>query len=527
MDKAGVSQPIFAAKRAGSEMKKTDIDSIPRPGRAARLLDRAEGPMLALALVSVALYLGDLRGFWVAVGAGGLYGPAMLAIDLVFLADLLAKAVLLGRPYLKSAWFFIDLASTVPVLGAFGAAPEGVFGLRVLRELRFIRAMRALRMLRAVRALRALSFLRFTEEDTRESRAFGRALYASVTVYAAAFLLCMRWVHARWPAGTADAQAAEFVVVLASALGMGLVLVVCRFQIPDLSMRHVRGLLNLALPRQVAEHFLSHPEAYDRVQCAPATVAFTDIRDFTSTVEGLGSDLYGVKEQLERLLDVVVGVHQKYDLIVDKFIGDCVMSFRGGELVPGEPAEHARRVVRAGLESQRAAALLQDCPFSALKVGGASSADCLIGTFGTSYRLAYTVMGDVVNLAARLEPACKTTGAANLFCENTRHLAGDGAGLLWREVGVLRVPGKAKTAKVFEAFEEDSAADWAWLRGYRQGLEEYSCKNFGKAILHFSEADRLRPGGDGVSRMYCGLCGRLLENPPPEDWAPVIETRKS
>lgn len=494
--------------------------------RVMVLLDKIEGTLLVLAALSVALYLGELRGAWQSLGVGAVYGPVMLAIDSLFLADLLAKCGCLGVPYISSAWFFIDLVSTLPIMCSLGVLPAGFVGLRMLRELRFIRAMRALRMLRVVQSLRAFSFLTFTAEDSRESRSFGRALYISVVIYAVFFLWGMRWVQARWPIGSPDAHAVEFAVVLASTLGMGLVLVVCRFQIPDLALRQIRGVLNLALPHQVIAHLMVHPDAYNRVLRMPATIIFIDIRGFTQTVERLGADLDVVKGQLERILEAVVAVHHRHDLIVDKFIGDCVMSFRGGDLVSGDPADHAWRVVRAGIESVQAAERLLNCPFNRLKVGGASSEDCLIGTFGTAQRLSYTVLGDAVNLAARLEPACGRTGARNIFCEKTRLLVGDDRNVLWRQVGVLRVAGKVSEVTVYEALEPADAGGGRWLEVFHRGRVEYESRRLLEARALFLEADSLRKGGDGVSQFYLGLCDRFLQAPLPIGWKPIIEMRK-
>lgn len=482
--------------------------------------------MLWLAALSVAMYLAELKGLWRGLGFEAGYGRAMVCIDLVFLADLLAKVRWLGLPYLASAWFFIDLVSTLPVLSSLGGVHESFVGLRVLREIRFIRTMRALRMLRVVRTLRVLESVVRETEDTDEARAFGRALYASTAVYTGAFLWVMGWVQARWPAGSADGPAVEFAVVLASVLGMTLVLVVSRFQIPDLASRQIKVLLNLALPRQVAEQFIAHPETYDRAVRMPATIVFIDIRGFTPTVERLGSDLGAVKDQLERLLDAVVDVHNRYDLIVDKFVGDCVMSFRGGDLVAGDPAEHAWRVVAASMESLRAAEQLRNCPFSRLKAGGASSEDCLIGTFGTSKRLSYTVLGDAVNLAARLESACGQTGCRSLFCERTYLLTRERPGILWRRVGELRVPGRDKTVKVHEALGLEAAGDGRWLEAFGKGLAAYEGRLLQAAREAFSEADRLRPGGDTLSLFYVKLCDRFLKVGLPDGWKPLIEMRK-
>src|SRR5581483_3130147 len=155
---------------------------------------------------------------------------------------------------------------------------------------------------------------------------------------------------------------------------------------------------------------------------------------------------------LEAAMDRLAGELVKHDLIIDKFIGDAVMSFRGGPLVSGDLADHAYRSVRAALDSIKALSALNDRYFHRVKIGGAAANDCLIGAFGTSARLSYTILGDAVNLAARLEPASEQCGTQNLFCETTYQLCAKRPDLTWRRWGRIRVVGKSEPIGVHEAF---------------------------------------------------------------------------
>src|SRR5206468_3470772 len=150
-------------------------------------------------------------------------------------------------------------------------------------------------------------------------------------------------------------------------------------------------------------------------------------------------------------------------MIIDKFIGDAIMSFRGGPLVTGTLADHAYRAVRAALASTRSLKALDDPYFDRVKIGGASSDDCLIGAFGTSARLSYTILGDGVNLAARLEPASGQCGTRNLFCEYTRNLCAERPDVTWRRWGRIRVVGKAHPVNVYEAIDPGDERDLAFI----------------------------------------------------------------
>lgn len=526
--------------------------------------DRAERPMLALAALAVGMYLAELRGVWAALGIQRPYQIVAFAVDLVFVVDVVLKALVLRRAYLRSPWFIIDLISALPALSALSSVPNPLQGLRFVRAFRMFRVLRSLRSLRILRSLPGLKPLRSVVEEvqTPQSKAYERALLASVLVYAAIFLSLLGWVRSHTLPGQVisvagapvstdapvdvrvrdtsgefvvqmrpddlfqDVYKVEFYLVLGSLFGMMLILVVVRFQIPDLSSRQMRDLLNVALPFQVAEHFIRHPEFYDRTVSMPATIIFCDIEGFTKTVEALRGDLDAVKHNLEAAMDAVVEVHRRHDLIVDKFIGDAIMSFRGGDLVDGGPGEHARRVVSAVIGGDRALRALNNPYFARMKVGCASAEAALIGTFGTSNRLSYTILGDRVNLAARLEASCKAVGVPNLFCDRTRQLCGELEGVAWRRVGLLRVAGKSETLPVWQALDAQEEPDLGWVARYEAGLEAVARRAFDEAERDFQAVIAARPQGDGPSALHLEMCQQWRVALPDEDWQPVIETRK-
>src|SRR5687767_6929349 len=104
------------------------------PDRLDRWLVRTEVPMLVLALVAVAAYLGDLLGAWTAMGVGGGYRVAAVVVDLVFVVDLAAKLIFGGVSYVRTPWFLVDLVCTLPIFASLSVAPTA------LQSLRFVRA---------------------------------------------------------------------------------------------------------------------------------------------------------------------------------------------------------------------------------------------------------------------------------------------------------------------------------------------------------------------------------------------------
>ena len=540
-----------------------------RAERIAHHFDRSDRWMLMLAAIAVGIYMADLRGAWRALDVQRAYEYVALFIDAVFVLDLFAKLWLLRARYGKSVWCLIDFLSALPILASLAVLPASFAGLRVARGIRLFRMLRMLRTLRVLRAIRLFQFVKPPPDKSPERRVFERTLTIGVLIYTGLFISLMAMVSLSQIEGElvglegprADgsfvaevrttpvdprtgkpgtpvvtredlpsktllrsADEIEFYFVLGSVLGMLLIVVVARAQVPAVASHQVRMLLNVALPQQVAEHFMRDPDEYDHTVSMPATIVFCDIRGFTSAVEALGDDLAALKHHLERAMDAVVQVHQKYDLIVDKFIGDAVMSFRGGDLVQGTPEEHAYRVVRASIEAPRALIALEDPHFKEIRVGGASADDCLIGTFGTSQRLSYTVLGDRVNLAARLESAGKPLGVANLFCGRTRELTATNDDIAWRTVGTLRAEGKSEAVQVHEAFLAEDGLEW--LPGYEAALTAYEARDFETALAGFEAADAAREDGDGPSRFYTPLCRAGIAGPLPEDWTSTLALKK-
>jgi len=478
-------------------------------------IERAEIPLLCLAGIAVGAYVLDLMQVWDGAGLTDAYRWAALVIDLVFVVDLLAKLATRGLAYVRTPWFLVDLICALPVLSTASAAPSALQGLRFVRMFRMLRALRMLRVLRSLRILRLLNHTGTTEEQ----RSYHRVLAAAVVIYAVGFVVLVSL--GREDQGAEAARLRELWLVVGSLMGMGLILVVTRFQIPAIWSRQMRALLNVALPQQVAEHFMRNPDAYDRNVRMPATVIFCDIKGFTSTVETIGLD--DLKVHLEAALDAVVDAHLAQDMIIDKFIGDAVMSFRGGNLVAGGAEDHAYRVVRGALDGMAALRDLGDPYFREIKVGGASATDALIGTFGTSKRLSYTILGDRVNLAARLEASCNALGVNTLFCDRTHQLVGERDDVRWRRVGEIKVQGKDVTERAWEAF--DGSEELPWLEVYHRALEAWDAGEPERALEAFQDVLAQRPA-DGPSQLYAARCLDLVEGGIPAGWTPVLTTTK-
>jgi hypothetical protein len=237
---------------------------------AKQLIDVAERPLLAASVLAVLVYLGELAGVWTAWGVAEPVHLLALGLDVAFLIDLGAKLLVERRDYVRGPWFVVDLVCALPILATVGAPPA----LEGLRFVRMFRLLRALRLLRSLRTLRLLRLFDYTVGETLETRRFDAVLRVSVLAYAATFVALVQVARERVTAPAFGADELELWFVFGSLLGMALLLLLSQYQIPAVFSRQVRALLNVALPHQVADWFLAHPDAYDQDTRGPATVVF-------------------------------------------------------------------------------------------------------------------------------------------------------------------------------------------------------------------------------------------------------------
>jgi len=246
----------------------------------------------------------------------------------------------------------------------------------------------------------------------------------------------------------------------------------------------------------------------------PMSVMFVDLAGFTGMSERLHDRIIPL---LSRYFDAVSAQIQETGGTIDKFIGDAVMAFWGA---PAPNPDHAVDCCRAALACQRAMAEvgLVDDHGQPVKIRiGINSGDMLVGNIGSEVRLNYTVIGDAVNIASRLESTNKVYGSTIIIGPETRRLAGDH--IIVRELDRLAVYGRAGGLQIYEllgmADEAGGAPDWA--KAYEAGLASWRARDFTSAIAAFEQAKQARDG-DAASSVMIERCKEQLENPSDVDW---------
>ncbi|MET4389141.1 adenylate cyclase [Bradyrhizobium sp. F1.4.3] len=248
------------------------------------------------------------------------------------------------------------------------------------------------------------------------------------------------------------------------------------------------------------------------------SVMFIDIAGFTGLSERLGDRVVPL---LSRYLDIASEVVVANGGTIDKFIGDAVMAFWGA---PQPQEDHALRCCRAALGCRRAIAAsgLADDLGQPLQIRiGVNSGRMLVGNIGSELRLNYTVIGDAVNVASRLEGANKSYGTQILIGEATERLA-RGA-VVTREIDSIAVYGREEGFPVYEliGLAEESGGEMPdWIGRYEQGLANYRERRFAAALADF-EAVLNERGHDRPAELMRDRCRQFAAAAPDAAWRPV------
>jgi adenylate cyclase len=275
--------------------------------------------------------------------------------------------------------------------------------------------------------------------------------------------------------------------------------------------RIVRGLLEKRLPAEGGESQVM-------------SVFFSDLAGFTQMCEGLTPDT--AVRFLNRYFSFMSDVIREHQGIVDKYIGDSVMAFWGPPFT--DENSHAELCCVAALaqmarldefraELPQIIGVRQGLPKVDIRMGIATGG-VTVGNIGSDTVRGYTVIGDTVNLASRLEQANKFYGTHILVNEETRRLAQDR--LVFREIDSLRVAGKHEPVRVFElmGYAKDlSDAQKRLIESFERGLLAYRKQDWDAAESAFRAGLELVPG-DPPSQVFLERVQAFRKTPPPSGW---------
>jgi adenylate cyclase len=277
------------------------------------------------------------------------------------------------------------------------------------------------------------------------------------------------------------------------------------------------------VPTQVAQALAEDPDVFSMDgEAREMTVMFADIRDFTAIAERLEP-----RELVKLLNDVftpLTEVVHRHGGTIDKYIGDALMAFWGAPL---RDPEHAQRAVLAAVEMQAALARLRGDLARrggpAVEMGiGLNTGTMSVGNMGSRYRVAYTVVGDPVNLAARVQALTREIRADVLVTEAVREHA---PALLYREIGTLRVRGKAEGFRLFQPIGRKEALTpelAAWLADHEQALASFYARRWDEAVTRFGRLWAQHPE-DRLYELYLNNLRVFTRGPTPTGWSGELD----
>jgi adenylate cyclase len=316
------------------------------------------------------------------------------------------------------------------------------------------------------------------------------------------------------------------VVPIASLLGYTLVTAFLQmtygFFVEQRNKRHLSQIFGQYIPPKLVEEIdSSGTEVSLEGETREMSVLFSDVRGFTSISEGL--DARELTQMMNEFLTPFTHAIQEHRGTIDKYMGDCVMAFWGAPLTDEQHAHHA---VLTAFDMLEAVTSLDDDfenkGWPPIRVGvGVASGNMNVGNMGSEFRVAYTVMGDTVNLGSRLEGLTKQYGVDIIVNDRTRQLA---TRFAYRELDLVRVKGKQEPVSIFEPLGiavESSAELRRELAAYEQALAFYRAQDWSAAQHKFRD---LKERSDTfLYSVYLDRIARFIEKPPASDWDGVFD----
>jgi class 3 adenylate cyclase/CHASE2 domain-containing sensor protein len=326
-----------------------------------------------------------------------------------------------------------------------------------------------------------------------------------------------------WSAGATVAFAHTLVLPLVEPAVAGLFALMAtvgyRFIVADKDKRFLRKSFALYLAPTVIEKMLtSNRPPVLGGETRPITSFFSDIAGFSALSENKspGELVAMMNEYLSAMTDII----EQHGGFVDKYIGDAIVAVFGA---PIDDKEHAASAVQAALQCRQRLADLNRTMFAAGSCKlthriGLNSGTALVGNIGSRRRFNYTVMGDMVNLASRLEGANKYFATSIMASETT--VLATGARFVWRELDVIRVQGRSQQVKIFEplALAGQATVDQlAHAESYAEGLARWRARDFAGAAASFARFAHTDP----PSGAFLARAKMYVTRPPGADWEPI------
>lgn len=300
-----------------------------------------------------------------------------------------------------------------------------------------------------------------------------------------------------------------------------LVSMIISFRQTNAQKTFIQGAFGQYLSKSVIDELISNPERLKLGgEKKVLTALFTDVKGFSTISEQMDAEdlVVLLNEYLTGLSDIILEAQGT----VDKYEGDAIMAFFGA---PTDLPDHAVRACKAAVDMKRLEGELNKkflerkmTPSPLLTRIGLNTGDMVVGNMGTEKKKNYTIMGNHVNLAARLEGVNKQYGTWMLISENTRELIGDT--FLIRTLDRVRVVGINTPIRLYELLELrelSTSLQVKTVEAFEKALKVFEERRYSEALDLFKKVLEVNPQ-DAPGKIYLQRCQEYLETPPEADW---------
>lgn len=288
-----------------------------------------------------------------------------------------------------------------------------------------------------------------------------------------------------------------------------------KYKFADYQKNLVKKMFGKYVSPELAKELMCNPEAIKLGGAKKeVTIFFSDIRGFTSLSEKMTPEelIYMLNQYLTEMTDIVMANKG----MVDKYIGDAVMAFWGGLIGLKNHAESSAKAslqMITALEKINQKLKSQNLP--EIKIGiGLNTGEVIIGNVGSQQRLNYTVIGDSVNLASRLEGLTKQYGVLIIISEATNIQITNN--YLTRYLDLITVKGKEKPVTIYELMDYQKEKP-VWLETFSAGIKLYQAQEWEQALEKFNKILLEQPN-DGPTKVYIKRCLEYIKKPPANTW---------
>ncbi|MCP4295616.1 MAG: adenylate/guanylate cyclase domain-containing protein [Proteobacteria bacterium] len=319
-------------------------------------------------------------------------------------------------------------------------------------------------------------------------------------------------------------QWASFIYIIGVIVINWFAIIMYRYFSEEKDKRFIKGAFQQYLSPEVINRLVNNPDLLKLGgEKKELTAFFSDIQGFSTVSEALTPE--ELVELLNEYLTAMTDIIMKYGGTVDKFEGDAVIAFFGA---PISYPDHALRACQASLEMQEKMVEMrknwreQGRHELYIRIG-LNTGDMVVGNMGSAYRMDYTMMGDSVNLAARLESVNKQYKTFSMISEFTYQKVREEVEV--RELDMIRVVGKNEPVRIYELLGEKGKVSSENLKAFQyfdKALGLYRKQNWPESRKYFAHCNRLLIN-DGASQIFFERCKQFQSSPPNLDWDGVFQ----